>query len=338
MLLVSAPDDVAPPWSLSALREHLQDDGHEVTVASDVAGSEGADIDVIHAFGWNAGRAVADRGPRMPWVLTAPWGGPGSDLADVARGAALVLCPSSEDAAAAHRLGVSRQRCLVLPVGVDVEAFTRLGPAANRTARQRIMARALGPGDGVLDVVAALPAIPGVELVILTGTASAHAVERHHRSLMDAATDLGVRARVAQVPAGSPAERSWLLRSADVVVSVAGGTGDHALVAEAMACGKAVVVTPTGPQRDLVVDDVTGLHVPRGQVGALALALRALLRGPFTVEGMGMAGADRVLSRYAWPRVAHELGSVYARVSDRSAFLDETDDDDDVTVAVREAM
>lgn len=338
LLLVCSPADVAPPWQLSTLRDHLRLEGHEVVVTGDVDadGSGWAGVDVIHAFGWIAGMAVAARGASIPWVLTPPWSGSGSDAANVARSADLVLCASSEDADAANRLGVSRQRCLVMPIGVDVDVFTRLGPSANRTTTHRVMARALGPGDGVLDVVAALPAIPGAELVILVDGAKRGDLSRYHRSLQDAAQDAGVRARVALVPARDPMERSWLLRSADVVVSMSGEAGDHALVAEAMACGKAVVVTPTGSQRDLVVNDVTGLHVPAGHVRALALSLRTLLRDTFMLEGMGLAGADRVLSRSAWPRVAHELGAAYARVASRSAVVgdDEVDLDEDTVQVI----
>lgn len=331
MLLVSSPDDVSPPWSLPSLRDHLQDEGHEVVVTGDIdaLGLGHTPVDVIHAFGWRAARAVAAREGRVPWVLTAPWGGfgPDSDVAAVARGAEQVLCASSDSARDANRLGVSHQRLLVMPIGVDVDVFTRHGPSANRTTTQRIMVRALGPGDGVLDVVAALPAVPGAELVILVGTTAGDDVELHQEALVHAAHEVGVRARVALALARDPLERAWLLRSADVVVSVAGQRGDHAIVAEAMACGKAVVVTATGPQRDLVVNAVTGMHVPAHRARGLALTLRNLLQEPFSLEGMGLAGADRALSRSAWPRVAHEFGSVYVRVSGRSAFLDEWDAD-----------
>ena len=334
VLLVASPEDVAPPWPLSALSDHLRRDGHDVAVTDDVDGADPNDVDVIHAFGWIAGRAVAARGPGVPWVLTAPWlrSATGPDAADVARGAAVALCASSEEANGANRLGVPRQRCLVLPMGVDVEVFTRLGPSANRTTLHRVIVRAVGPGDGVLDVIAALPALPGTELVILVGGVPADD-GRYHQVLRDVALDVGVRDRVALVPARDALERSWLLRSADVVVSVGRESGPQELVAEAMACGKAVVVTPTGPQRDLAVHDVTGLHVPAGHVRALALALRQLLADPFTLEGMGLAGAERALSRYAWSRVAHEFGSVYARVSGRRpGASDGSDDDVDVDV------
>lgn len=325
VLLVSSPDDIAIPWPLASLRDHLRHAGHEVAVSGDLLSlREGAlDVDVIHAFGWSAGRVAADTAGQVPWVLTAPWTGSAValDAAEVARGAALVLCASSASADAANRRGVSHQLCRVMPVGVDVGVFTRHGPSANRTTAQRIMARAIGPGDGVHDLIAALPAIPGVELVILVGTAVDDEVVRHHESLIEGAQAVGVRGRVALVPVRDALERAWLLRSADVAVSVGRQGGDHAFVVEAMACGKAAVVTAIGPQRDLVIDDVTGLHVPAGRVRALALTLRHLLRDPFTMEGMGLAGADRARSRCAWPRVAHEFGSAYVQASGAAAAL-----------------
>lgn len=330
LLLVASPQDAVPPWPLPVLRDHLRHDGHDVAITDDVDGAGDADVDVVHAFGWTAGRAMAAREPAVPWVLTAPWQRTESDdgVADVARVAAVVACASSEDANGANRLGVPRPQCVVLPIGVDVHVFTRLGPSANRTTMHRIVVQAVGPGDGVLDVLAALPALPDAELVVLVdGDAPAHG-GRYQQVLQDVALDLGVRARVALVPARDATERAWMVRSADVVVSVGRESGHQELVAEAMACGKAVVVTPTGAQRDLIVHDVTGLHVPAGHVRALALALRHLLADPFTLEGMGLAGAERALSRYAWPRVAHEFGSVYARVSGRVPVA--PDDSDEV--------
>jgi glycosyltransferase involved in cell wall biosynthesis len=329
VLIMASPEDAGPPWLLSSLCDHLQDEGHRVTVTGDVGAAhvDWSALDVIHAFGWTAARALADRGGPVPWVLTAPWAG-GEPDADIARRADLIVCESSESAAAANRSAVPYGRCIVLPTGVDTDTFTRHGPRANRTPNHRIVVRALGPGDGVPDVIAALPAIPGAELVVLLGSAPVSAERtRYHHALQEAASSVGIRARVALVPARDALERAWWLRSADVVVSVAERTGDHGLVVEAMACGRAVVVTAIGPQRDLVVTDVTGLHVPARRVRALALSLRHLLGDSFRVEGMGYAGADRALSRCAWPRVAREFGLVYTRVSGQSAITDEVDVD-----------
>ena len=82
-----------------------------------------------------------------------------------------------------------------MPIGVDVEVFIRMGPIANRTTSQRIMVRAVGPGDGVLDVITALPATPSAELVILNGTSAGDDIGRHHQSLLDATSGIGVRDR-----------------------------------------------------------------------------------------------------------------------------------------------
>jgi glycosyltransferase involved in cell wall biosynthesis len=328
--LVASPQDAPPPWPLSTLQEHLQYQGHDVLVTDAVDRANQADVDVVHAFGWTAARALAAREPGVPWALTAPWQRSGSDadVAEVARGAGLVVCASSEDASAANRLGVPRQRCLVLPIAVDEKVFTRLGPGANRTAMQRVVVQAVGPGDGVLDVITALRALPDAELVVLVDGDQPDDGP-YHQVLHDVALEAGVRDKVAFVPARDAIERAWLLRSADVVVSAGRDSGHQELVAEAMACGKGVVVTPTGPQRDLVVHDVTGLHVPSGHVRALALSLRQLLADPFRLEGMGLAGADRALSRSTWPRVAHELGAAYARVSGCAVRADDDDPDGD---------
>jgi glycosyltransferase involved in cell wall biosynthesis len=61
------------------------------------------------------------------------------------------------------------------------------------------------------------------------------------------------------------------------------------VIAEAMAMGKAVIVTRTFGQRDLVREGETGLHVPPGDPRALREAIERLLRDPAEAERMGRA-------------------------------------------------
>ena len=68
----------------------------------------------------------------------------------------------------------------------------------------------------------------------------------------------------------------------------------YAVIAEAMAMGRAVVVTATEGRSDLVVDGETGLYVEPGDVVGLRAVLRSLLDDPERLARMGAAAADRM--------------------------------------------
>ena len=61
------------------------------------------------------------------------------------------------------------------------------------------------------------------------------------------------------------------------------------VIAEAMAMGKAVIVTRSRGQRDLIREGETGLHVPPGDPRALREAIERLLGDPAAAERMGRA-------------------------------------------------
>jgi glycosyltransferase involved in cell wall biosynthesis len=63
---------------------------------------------------------------------------------------------------------------------------------------------------------------------------------------------------------------------------------------EAMAHGRAVVASETGGIPDWLIDGVTGLLTPPGDVVALRAALAKLLADPALRTRMGIAGADHV--------------------------------------------
>jgi glycosyltransferase involved in cell wall biosynthesis len=69
-------------------------------------------------------------------------------------------------------------------------------------------------------------------------------------------------------------------------------------ITEAMAMGKAVVVTRTRGQVDVVRDGETGLYVPPGDPEALRAAIARLLGDPDEAERMGKAGRALVESRH----------------------------------------
>ncbi|PYQ42804.1 MAG: hypothetical protein DMF77_11730 [Acidobacteria bacterium] len=80
---------------------------------------------------------------------------------------------------------------------------------------------------------------------------------------------------------------------------------------EAMAAGKAVVATNVGGNGEAVEDGVTGLLVPPGDAGALAEAMRVLLRDPSRAARMGRAAQAAVRERFSLQAAVRANEAVY---------------------------
>lgn len=158
------------------------------------------------------------------------------------------------------------------------------------------------------------PAGDGPAPVVAAGSAS-----RDYRTLVEASRDLAVPVEVAAdstwfrealdlgaeaLPAhvrvfsagGYGRLRSLYARSAFVVVPLrpVRFAAGYAVIAEAMAMGRAVIATRTEAPSDLIEDGVTGLLVPPGDAGALGDAMRTLLADPARASAMGAAGRRAV--------------------------------------------
>jgi len=98
--------------------------------------------------------------------------------------------------------------------------------------------------------------------------------------------------------------RDLYARSRFVVVPLADVEFDAGVtcIAEAMAMGKAVVVTRTRGQVDLVREGETGLYVPPGDPRALREAIEHLLSHPGEAARMGRAGREMAESRLSLDR------------------------------------
>jgi glycosyltransferase involved in cell wall biosynthesis len=322
-------------WSLPRLQDELVAAGHRVELR-DPANVEAVDAEVVHCFGWEAARQYAARAESSTLLVTpSPHGVPDvapEEAERLATAAASVVVRSSREQEEVHRLGVPWFRTWVLPVGVDAATFTRLGPMANRTDRFRVVTTASAPDDGVEDLIAALAKLDDVEVVALVEEsqgAPPDALTERVDELRSAARAAGVSDRFAVVTPGSPGERAWWLRSAHVAVAVPHAPMGHDFVAQAMSCGAAVVATPVDALFDMVVHGVTGFHVSVGEPLSLARAVRTVIEDEFAVEAYGMAAADRALSRFDWPRVAHELAGIYARVGQGSLAPEEPEPEEE---------
>ncbi|MET8764218.1 glycosyltransferase [Lentzea sp. NPDC004782] len=251
--------------------------------------------DVVHGHGWMSGMVgvLGGRRVRAPVVQTFHSlaaverrhriGGTRPEERDrievlAGKEAAHVAAANSDEMAELIKAGVDRTKISVVPLGVDVDAFTPEGSRARRGRLHRVVVRApLLPYWDFEALVKVLSGVDGAELVI--------------------------------AGAVTPA----LLRSADVVVCAPSYEPSGAIALEAMACGVPVVATAVGALTDVVVNGVTGLLVPPGRPESLARALRLLLPDDTLRNEFAVAGRDRVTARYSWSRVAADVLRAYAQ-------------------------
>ena len=83
----------------------------------------------------------------------------------------------------------------------------------------------------------------------------------------------------------------------------------YAVIAEAMAMGKAVVATRTGCPSDLIEDGVSGLYVPPDDTEALRAAIQRLVSDPALAQRMGREGRRLVEERFNLDAYAARLRS-----------------------------
>ncbi len=204
---------------------------------------------------------------------------------------ALVYHSSVQLEIAASRLGVPRHKLRLAFQPVD-EHFWRPAPAAtaNLICSVGVEARdypTLLEAVRDLDVAVEL----GVASTKLSGPAAARTV---------GFTDETLPANVGLSNPSLQELRSLYSRSRFVVLPLrerdydAGAT----VVTEAMAMGKAVILTRTRGQVDLVRDKEQGLYVPPGDPRALRAAIEYLLDHPDEAERMGQAGRALIEERH----------------------------------------
>ena len=104
----------------------------------------------------------------------------------------------------------------------------------------------------------------------------------------------------------------------DVVALPSYREGLPGVVLEANAAGKPVVGFRATGTVDAIVDGLTGILVPFGDVGMLAAALERLLKDKNLNAAMGDAGRERVLREFPQERVWEELSREYTRLLKRS--------------------
>ena len=232
-----------------------------------------------------------------------------------------------------RRYGTDHSRIAVIPRAIDPERFD---PAVVTAERLRAVRKAVGVAAGeriVLlagritrrkaqgDLIAAAGLLKERDIQDFTCVLAGEIEKPDYQAeLAAAAARAGIADRV-RFP-GNVADMPALYLAADVSLNISSAEGLPRVALESQAMGTPVIVSDTGPGREVALTppDVplaaaTGLRVPAGDARAVAERLAELLS--WTAEerqAMGARGRSLVRSRYTLERMTGATLDVYAQV------------------------
>lgn len=199
---------------------------------------------------------------------------------------------------------VSGKTSTIVPNGVPIPPTL---PQVSRTASPMVgFVGRLDPNKRVEDFIVAASLVvlrrPEARFVIAGGGTAGSRYELRCREL---ALMMGLEGRLTF--AGPVANASDIMQSLDVFVLPSVLEGHPLVVLEAMALGKAVVVTDIAACRDTVTEGVDGRVVPAARPRILANAIADLLDDPAQRERLGTAARLRAMRDFTEERMVRDL-------------------------------
>lgn len=212
---------------------------------------------------------------------------------------------------------VPEGRAMVLPMGVDT--LNRFMPGNARSSDELLFVGRLVEKKGLHHLLHALPRImnhrPNVRLTVIGSGPELGGLQRQ-------VAELGLEAHVRFLGALPQPALAEHYRRATVFVApfVEADSGDQEglglVVAEAMACGCAVVVGDVPAVQDLVGKG-GGVCVAARDHEALAASILSLLEDPPRRSALGHAGRRIVEDRFSWEAVSVRYGDLLMEIAKR---------------------
>lgn len=296
-----------------------------------------AEFDVVHIHSLYrfhtlvAARIAKSRG--VPYIIQAhgaldPWNRRRRRLAKHAyhalledahlNRAAAIVCTSAQEEDGIRDLGY-KGRIEIVPLGVDPPE-AHVSEATSNPALAMVQ-----PDHRLISFVGRISSVKGIDLLVDSFVAVAKAFPRAHlvvagpdqdgtlEELGRSVASLGLAERVSFPGPITSTTRDWLLQRSSVFVLPSAGESFGLAVAEAMAAGCPVVVTPRVAIQDMVARAGAGIVAERS-APALAQAISSLLADPARAAAMGRAGSDAVRAALSWEALVREMESVYRTV------------------------
>ena len=240
------------------------------------------------------------------------------------RGAAAIICTTEQEARSIRSLGYMGSTW-VIPIGIDAEDLRRPASADAFLAHAGVE-----PGTRVVTFLGRISEKKGLPLLVeaFRDTASQFPTARLlvagpddediGRALGGRIQALDLSSRISFLGSVGGDEKRALLQRSDVFVLPSADESFGIAVAEAMAVGCPVVVSPNVAIQDVVASAGAGIVAERNSA-SIARAVNAILGDRQKADGMAAAGKQVVDERYSWPRVAAELERMYTSVRAMSA-------------------
>lgn len=246
-----------------------------------------------------------------PWSLAQGWLKKSLWLRLIERanlnGAAAVHFTSEEERLAASRF-TGNIPCVVIPLGIDIP--TQL-PAKPAVGKKRILFLSrLHPKKGVERLIDALSELRKRDdfIFVIAGSGEA-AYERRLRRLV---SEAGLDANTEWCGFVTGVMKESLFRSADIFVLPSYQENFGIAVAEAMAYGKAVVISDRVNIHSLVSTNNAGIVIrPDGE--SLVAAIRRLLDDESLRTRCGANAESAALHQFSWNTITQDLIDLYQR-------------------------
>jgi glycosyltransferase involved in cell wall biosynthesis len=232
------------------------------------------------------------------------------------RRSAAIIATSTNYVATSPVLQAFRDRCHIIPFGIDAAQFQHCDPAAVRSLRERFGERlVISVGrlvyyKGLEYLIRAMADVRGKLVIVGDGPLRGN--------LEQLAAQLGVSDKVSFAGVTSDAVSTAYYHAAALLVlpSVARSESFGIVQMEAMASGLPVINTSLDTGVPLVsLHGETGLTVPPADSQALAVAINRLLDDPPLRRKLGRAGEQRVQQEFSLNMMVRRTLHLYQTVT-----------------------
>jgi glycosyltransferase involved in cell wall biosynthesis len=223
-------------------------------------------------------------------------------------GAASIHLTSSVEAEEFRRFGLAHRQINIVKNGIELPpARISIGDVHCRNVdRPRVLSLGrINWKKGLDRLIRSMAYVPAAELLI-----AGNDDEGYWPKLQRLVSELGLSDRVAYLGSVSGDAKWDIFRTCDIFVLPSYSENFGMAVLEAMACGKAVVVTPEVGLAPTITALGAGVVVA-GEPRTLGATIATLLRDHERRNKMGVAGQKAAVERFSWSAIAEQVTEIY---------------------------